>query len=665
MASGSLTGFLQSGIEQVVYPPGYSWLAAPLVVWLGAETATLRGLSLLWFLLTTLVTWRAASNLSPERPGLAGLIASLLVLTSAPSILFASNVLLDSIGLLAVFIFLHVWGQLDSDPTWRRALATGVLAGACFWLKYPFGVFAGAALTAGTAFDMARRRSAKPRREEWLALGSAALVVGLYLVLPGRFEDALTYGTLQPSTTSIWALGNLIYYGQSLVTQYSVSPSIGAIVLAAVVLASLMPARKAIFRWALFFWVGYGILTLKSANEPRFGAVVLPAAFVVAAALIANGLDVLIRLVRDRRPVTVAWAGLQVQVTDGAARRGVLFASGFALLILAITTAHGLSRRITTFPTMLALGYKTDALAVQHPFDYSPRPDNLNGLYEFVSASIADSSPRVLVLNTFNELNAPAIGWRLAADRLGVPGAEVIIWPHYAYERYPDDYASFRERLIAENIEYIIILRDARYGSVHAGPRGLTWYLRHDLGLLGSELFNPTILEDAVTLDRLLANYEFGPPELEGRFRGLSKEWPHVVDVFRFVPGGFADSPLPNLYGLLDLPLDERNYVLPSPQSVVGAALGDKVELLGFDLIAESGRADMTLYWRGLNWMNEDYHVFIHLIDPASGELVFGHDFIPGGGYPIQWWAPGEIVAEAVALDMSGVAPGEYRLGVG
>lgn len=666
LAAGSLGGYLKSGIEQVVYPPGYSWIAAPLVVWLGGEVVLLRGLSLVWYLTAAIVAWRAASGLSRHFPCIAGLIATLLVLTSTPLIIFASNIMLDSIGLLLVFVFLHLWGQLRVDSSRWKAAATGLLAGLSFLIKYPFGVFVGAAMALGTAVECVRRRPPRLRANEVLMLGSAALVVSMYLILPGRFADFRAYGTLQPATTSVWTLGNMLYYGQSLISQYAVSPLIGLVVLVGVGMTLFLPSRPGLFRWALFFWVGYAILTLKSANEPRFAAVVIPSAFVVAGVIVAEGVGIVAQLLSQPQSVSFNWGGVQIQTAvDAAGRRLVLLSLVVVLGVLFATTAYSLQRRIDTFPTLMALSYKTDALAAQDPVRYAPRSGNLSDLYRFVSQTIDDPEPRVIVLNTFNELNAPTVGWRLSLDRFGVAGAGAHIWPKYAYEYYPDDYAAFRERLLEEGIEYVVLLRDARWSSPHWEQRGLIWYLRHDLQLLGSELFTPTIIEDSTSFDRLLANYEYGPPELEGRLRGLSKEWPHVVDVFRFVPDGFRDDPLPDLYALLDLPLQDRNYALPHPEVQLQGHFDDKVTLLGYDMRRDGDQLEVTFYWQGQKWMNEDYHVFIHFLDPTTGALVFGYDLIPKPDYPIQWWAPGEVVDDTVMIDLSGVSPGSYRLGVG
>ena len=191
LAAGSLGGFLRAGLTQVVYPPGYSWLAAPLVLLFGAERHVLLSFSLLWFLLATLVAWRAAARLTPQRPGVAGLIAALLMLTSAPLLLFASNILLDSVGVCVVFVFLNEWAGLRAEsPRWQ-AIVVGLSAGLTFLIKYPFRIFVGVTLGVAALLEMLRQKSWRlPANDCWL-LGSAAFVVGSYLALPGRLVDML------------------------------------------------------------------------------------------------------------------------------------------------------------------------------------------------------------------------------------------------------------------------------------------------------------------------------------------------------------------------------------------------------------------------------------------------------------------------------------------
>ncbi|RLC97553.1 MAG: hypothetical protein DRI77_07045 [Chloroflexi bacterium] len=73
--------------------------------------------------------------------------------------------------------------------------------------------------------------------------------------------------------------------------------------------------------------------------------------------------------------------------------------------------------------------------------------------------------------------------------------------------------------------------------------------------------------------------------------------------------------------------------------------LGDRVELAGYDLSTEPPA--VTLYWRVLAEMDEDYTVFVHLLD-KDGALIGQGDGPPlSGDYPTSYWSPGELLADA------------------
>ena len=94
--------------------------------------------------------------------------------------------------------------------------------------------------------------------------------------------------------------------------------------------------------------------------------------------------------------------------------------------------------------------------------------------------------------------------------------------------------------------------------------------------------------------------------------------------------------------------------------------------LLGADLAQEADLLHLTLYWQaGERWgrggqVPEDYLVYVHLYDPESEAIAVQSDARPQRGtYPTSSWAAGEVVSDEVVLDLSGVAPGRYRLGLG
>jgi len=108
----------------------------------------------------------------------------------------------------------------------------------------------------------------------------------------------------------------------------------------------------------------------------------------------------------------------------------------------------------------------------------------------------------------------------------------------------------------------------------------------------------------------------------------------------------------------------------PRPQYPWEANLGDKVALLGYDLEVKEARPGdtlhLTLYWQAQREMDEDYTVFVHLID-GEGTIWGQKDGWPEGGfYPTSFWDPGEVVRDQYDLVIDPPAlPGLYRFEVG
>lgn len=114
----------------------------------------------------------------------------------------------------------------------------------------------------------------------------------------------------------------------------------------------------------------------------------------------------------------------------------------------------------------------------------------------------------------------------------------------------------------------------------------------------------------------------------------------------------------------------ERAFEAPPVSHPITATLGDQVELLGYDLssqpVTPGGTLTLTLYWRALSEMEEDYTVFTHLVAP-DGSMSGQRDSQPvGGTYPTSLWLPEEVVTDVYEIAVGADAvPGEHRLEVG
>ncbi len=84
---------------------------------------------------------------------------------------------------------------------------------------------------------------------------------------------------------------------------------------------------------------------------------------------------------------------------------------------------------------------------------------------------------------------------------------------------------------------------------------------------------------------------------------------------------------------------------------------GGQMELLGYRLDASEVRPGqglaVTLYWRALKPMTQNYSVFVHLL--TENELIVGQrDVYPGrGSFPTTQWQPGQAIADTYIVPVS------------
>lgn len=128
----------------------------------------------------------------------------------------------------------------------------------------------------------------------------------------------------------------------------------------------------------------------------------------------------------------------------------------------------------------------------------------------------------------------------------------------------------------------------------------------------------------------------------------------------------------------LDGEVYARVYTRPAgaspqrPPSVVRTAeLGDGIRLAGYDVLPAPLQSGGTLYLQ-LHWLvaaspTHDWTVFTHVVDPATGQVVAGHDSRPGAGsLPTPRWQPGWRILDEYEIGLpAGLTPGEYLLRAG
>jgi hypothetical protein len=106
---------------------------------------------------------------------------------------------------------------------------------------------------------------------------------------------------------------------------------------------------------------------------------------------------------------------------------------------------------------------------------------------------------------------------------------------------------------------------------------------------------------------------------------------------------------------------------IPLPLDI---GFGEAIRLGGYALSPSAARAGelltLTLYWEAKAPVNEDYSIFIHVLD-RNGEIVTQQDMPPqGGNYPTSIWGAGEFITDEHTLMLPPDLPaGDYTLALG
>ncbi|HTP11004.1 MAG TPA: glycosyltransferase family 39 protein [Anaerolineae bacterium] len=106
------------------------------------------------------------------------------------------------------------------------------------------------------------------------------------------------------------------------------------------------------------------------------------------------------------------------------------------------------------------------------------------------------------------------------------------------------------------------------------------------------------------------------------------------------------------------------NRVMEEPpiQHPMNVILGDAIELAGYNLEQTSDAIKLTLIWKSLHTIDEDYTVFTHMLD-QSGRQIAGEDNQPvNGTYPTSHWMPGEYVSDEYTIPITSK---EFEIEVG
>ncbi len=102
----------------------------------------------------------------------------------------------------------------------------------------------------------------------------------------------------------------------------------------------------------------------------------------------------------------------------------------------------------------------------------------------------------------------------------------------------------------------------------------------------------------------------------------------------------------------------------------ISVNFGNVVELIGYDLDTRraypGGRVPVTLYWRALQPIPENYQIFTHLENDTVGLLAQADGVPVCWTFPTDLWRPGQIIADQHAIAIPPDAPlDSYPLNIG
>jgi hypothetical protein len=115
--------------------------------------------------------------------------------------------------------------------------------------------------------------------------------------------------------------------------------------------------------------------------------------------------------------------------------------------------------------------------------------------------------------------------------------------------------------------------------------------------------------------------------------------------------------------GAVNVRQGDRVLSEPPIEQRLETKLADAIELVGYRLVRSDEAITLTLIWRSLKAIDEDYTVFTHVLD-RSGQQVAGKDNqTVNGTYPTSHWMPGEYVIDEYVIPV--IAPDDFGIETG
>lgn len=380
---------------QTLWPPGFSYLQAPLLFLLGLTDDAARFFAFIALVLAALMSIAVIHAIRPQYAPFAGLISGLIAL-SAPGWLAQGGLALQETP-VALVAFIVFWCYLRALRT-RRArwyFITGITWFFLFLTKFNYAAFA--LISIGLVEPGERIRRAVTEREgtfllrlvsrrniiTFMALALPVLLGLAFWFLGGtdivpssvKWRDFSFFVTNENSGYSFWSEQNLLFYVRAAAYWLMPHPLLALMALLGAVWAVARIRHPGVTLLALFFVIGFALATAHPLKSDRYVTPVFPALWALTG---LGAADLMALLMRHLKPSRARVASIAV-----------------VLAVLLVTLISGVS----WLPRL-------------QPVWYGGVADSLRAASNQIVAWQQPQRP-VLIIGTFGELSPPLFEWRL------------------------------------------------------------------------------------------------------------------------------------------------------------------------------------------------------------------------------------------------------------
>lgn len=100
----------------------------------------------------------------------------------------------------------------------------------------------------------------------------------------------------------------------------------------------------------------------------------------------------------------------------------------------------------------------------------------------------------------------------------------------------------------------------------------------------------------------------------------------------------------------------------PAMQVPIDQIFGEHYRLIGLNTSATGEAATVALLWESLRTTDQNYKIFVRVLDDANNTIAQVDGWPQNWGYPTRWWPQGVFVLDPHTLAL---APGTYTLAIG